>query len=158
MMLDFDVPVTLIEREAALLPGFDPDIQTEVLNQLKQRGLTVYLNATVIESEINEDTCVVTGRKEDEPFTVSSSHVLVSVGRTANTDQLGLSNTNITTDEAGFIEVNDYFQTKESHIYAVGDCIGGKQLAHVASAEGKLAVKHMFDEKVDLTPLSFIPS
>jgi len=158
MMLDFDIPVTLIERESALLPGFDRDIQTEVLNQLKQRGLTVYLDADVTESEINEDTCVVTGRKEDEPFTVSSSHVLVSVGRTANTDQLGLSNTNITTDEAGFIEVNDYFQTKESHIYAVGDCIGGKQLAHVASAEGKLAVKHMFDEKIDLTPLSFIPS
>jgi dihydrolipoamide dehydrogenase len=158
MMLDFDVPVTLIEREAALLPGFDPDIQTEVLNQLKQRGLTVHLGANVTESEINEDVCVVTGRKEDESFTVSSSHVLVSVGRIANTDQLGLSNTNITTDEAGFIEVNDYFQTKESHIYAVGDCIGGKQLAHVASAEGKLAVKHMFDEKVDLTPLSFIPS
>jgi len=158
MMLDFDVPVTLIEREAALLPGFDPDIQTEVLNQLKQRGLTVHLGANVTESEINEDACVVTGRKEDESFTVSSSHVLVSVGRIANTDQLGLSNTNITTDESGFIEVNDHFQTKESHIYAVGDCIGGKQLAHVASAEGKLAVKHMFDEKVDLTPLSFIPS
>ncbi|MGM0523221.1 MAG: dihydrolipoyl dehydrogenase [Bacillota bacterium] len=158
MMLDFDVPVTLIEREEALLPGFDPDIQTEVLNQLKQRGLTVHLNTSVIESKINEDTSLVTGRKDGEPFTVSSSHVLVSVGRVANTDQLGLSNTNITTDEAGFIEVNDNFQTKESHIYAVGDCIGGKQLAHVASAEGKLAVKHMFDEKIDLTPLSFIPS
>ncbi len=158
MMLDFDVPVTLIEREETLLPGFDSDIQTEVLNQLKQRGLTVYLNATVTESDIDEDMCLVTGMKDDTPFTVSSSHALVSVGRVANADQLGLSNTNITIDQAGFIEVNEHFQTKESHIYAVGDCIGGKQLAHVASAEGKLAVKHMFDEKVDLTPLRFIPS
>lgn len=158
MMLDFDVPVTLIEREGALLPGFDHDIQQEVLNQLKQRGLTVHLNANVTDTKVQEDTCVLTGMKDDEAFTVSSSHVLVSVGRVANTDQLGLSNTNITTDKMGFIEVNEHFQTKESHIYAVGDCIGGKQLAHVASAEGKLAVKHMFDEKVDLTPLHYIPS
>jgi dihydrolipoamide dehydrogenase len=158
MMLDFDVDVTLIEREQALLPGFDQDVQREVLNQLKQRGLTVHLNTSVMESEVNEATCLVSAKKENESFTVSSSHVLVSVGRVANTDQLGLSNTNITTDVSGFIEVNEHFQTKESHIYAVGDCIGGKQLAHVASAEGKLAVKHMFDETVDLTPLAFIPS
>lgn len=68
--------------------------------------------------------------------------MLVSVGRSANVEGIGLENTEIV-KEKGFIETNDFFQTKESHIYAIGDCIGGLQLAHVASHEGITAVEHI---------------
>lgn len=75
-----------------------------------------------------------------EEFTAEK--MLVSVGRSANVEGIGLENTEIV-KEKGFIETNDFFQTKESHIYAIGDCIGGLQLAHVASHEGITAVEHI---------------
>src|SRR5699024_2826156 len=75
----------------------------------------------------------------------TSEKVLVSVGREANKADIGIENTNIAV-ENGFIHVNKYYQTKESHIYAIGDVIGGMQLAHVASHEGIVAVDHIADQ------------
>ena len=57
-----------------------------------------------------------------------------------------MENTEIETDSS-FIKVNDVYQTKEKHIYAIGDCIGGVQLAHVASHEGIIAVEHIASER-----------
>lgn len=68
--------------------------------------------------------------------------MLVSVGREANIHSIGLNNTDIEV-ENGSIKTNAFFQTKESHIYAIGDIVGNKQLAHVASREGVIAVEHM---------------
>ena len=68
--------------------------------------------------------------------------MLVSVGRLANVEHIGLDNTEVKV-EKNVIQLNDYYQTAESHIYAIGDVIGGLQLAHVASHEGMLAVEHM---------------
>ena len=70
--------------------------------------------------------------------------MLVSVGSKANVEGIGIENTEIQV-EKGFIETNQYYQTKESHIYAIGDVIGGLQLAHVASHEGITAVEHIAD-------------
>ncbi|GAE46513.1 dihydrolipoamide dehydrogenase of branched-chain alpha-keto acid dehydrogenase [Mesobacillus boroniphilus JCM 21738] len=58
---------------------------------------------------------------------------------------IGLENTEIQL-ERGFIQTNEFFQTKESHIYAIGDVIGGLQLAHVASHEGIVAVEHIANQ------------
>lgn len=68
--------------------------------------------------------------------------LLLCVGREANTQGIGLENTEIEV-ENGFIKVNDSYQTKESHMYAIGDVIGGLQLAHVASHEGLSAIEHI---------------
>jgi dihydrolipoamide dehydrogenase len=72
--------------------------------------------------------------------------MLVSVGRSANVTNIGLENTDIVV-ENGVINTNQYYQTKETHIYAIGDVIGGMQLAHVASHEGIIAVEHMADKQ-----------
>ena len=72
--------------------------------------------------------------------------MLVAVGRTPNTEDIGLNNTKIKTDEKGYIQTNDVYQTDDKHIYAVGDVIGNYQLAHVATKEGIIAVEHMFDQ------------
>ena len=68
--------------------------------------------------------------------------MLVSVGRQANIEGIGIENTEIEV-ENGFIQTRPTFQTKEHHIYAIGDVIGGLQLAHVASHEGIAAVEHI---------------
>ncbi len=61
-------------------------------------------------------------------------------------EDIGLENTDILV-ENGAISVNEYYQTKESHMYAIGDVIGGLQLAHVASHEGMIAVDHLAGKK-----------
>ncbi len=72
----------------------------------------------------------------------TAEKMLVSVGRQANVEGIGIDNTEIEI-ENGFIQTRPTFQTKENHIYAIGDVIGGLQLAHVASHEGIAAVEHI---------------
>lgn len=84
--------------------------------------------------------------EQEEIF--EADKLLLCVGREANTQDIGLENTEIEV-ENGFIKVNDSYQTKESHMYAIGDVIGGLQLAHVASHEGLSAIEHIATGKAE---------
>lgn len=77
----------------------------------------------------------------------SAEKILVSVGRKANIEGIGLDNTDIKVKD-GVILTNKSYQTEESHMYAIGDVIGGLQLAHVASHEGIAAVNHMANRAI----------
>lgn len=83
--------------------------------------------------------------------------MIVSIGRESLTDEIGLTNTSIKV-ENGHIQTNEYYQTNESHIYAIGDCIGGLQLAHVASAEGRVAAEHMNQQNPVTIDSNMVPS
>ena len=143
MLADLDVDVTIVEYAERLIPSEDEEISKELANSLKKKGVQVLTNAKVLAETLKKSNRVKIqveighGRKELE-----ADKVLLSVGRIANTNDLGLENTDIELHD-GKIRVNDFYQTKESHIYAIGDCIGGIQLAHVASREGIIAVEHM---------------
>ncbi len=73
--------------------------------------------------------------------------VLVAIGRTPNTDELGLDQVGITPDERGFIPVDDQLRTAVDHVYAIGDITGGALLAHKASYEGKVAAEVIAGQK-----------
>src|SRR5699024_10346690 len=79
--------------------------------------------------------------------------VMVAIGRKPNVMGLGLQNTSVKFDGKG-IKVNAHYQTAESHIYAIGDCIDTLQLAHVATKEGELAVEHMLNDTSE--PLNYV--
>ncbi|WP_096434735.1 dihydrolipoyl dehydrogenase [Alteribacter populi] len=144
MLADFGVDVTILEYASHVLPLEDEDISKEMKRALKKKGITIVTDARVISDQVEEKDGQVTVPYEHkgETKSVSTEKVLVSVGRAANVDDIGLQNTDIQV-EKGFISVNEHYQTKESHIYAIGDVIGGLQLAHVASHEGIAAVEHM---------------
>jgi dihydrolipoamide dehydrogenase len=72
--------------------------------------------------------------------------VLVSVGRVPNAEDLGLENTKVTRDDKGFIEVDEFQQTQDPAILAVGDIAGGVLLAHKASREARIAVERILGE------------
>lgn len=95
----------------------------------------------------------IQAEKDGKTVTYSAEKMLVSIGRQANIEGIGIENTDIIT-EKGVISVNESCQTKESHIYAIGDVIGGLQLAHVASHEGIIAVEHF----AGLNPHSLDPT
>ncbi|UOR12363.1 dihydrolipoyl dehydrogenase [Halobacillus amylolyticus] len=143
MLADFDVKVTVLEYLPHILPTEDQDVSKEMLKQIKKKGVEIITDAKVLSETLQTDNGVAIQAEVDgETVTYKAERMLVSVGRSANINNIGLENTDIEV-ENGFIQTNANYQTKESHIYAIGDVIGGMQLAHVASHEGMIAVEHM---------------
>ncbi|HEY4553470.1 MAG TPA: dihydrolipoyl dehydrogenase [Bacillaceae bacterium] len=144
MLSDFGVEVTVLEYSDRIVPTEDKDISRELQRLMKKKRVTIVTGAKVLPEtlDIKEGMATISAevKGSEKPFTADK--ILVSVGRQANSENLGLQNTEIVT-ENGLIKVNKHYQTKESHIYAIGDCIGGMQLAHVASHEGIRAVEHI---------------
>ncbi|MBO9129731.1 dihydrolipoyl dehydrogenase [Bacillus sp. 165] len=143
MLADFGVKVTVIEYADRVLPLEDHEVSKEMQRLLKKKGIQVVTGAKVLPDTLVKDNGVMIKalyKEEEKEF--RAEKMLVSVGRQANIENIGLENTDIVV-EKGYIQTNQFFQTKESHIYAIGDVIGGLQLAHVASHEGMTAVEHI---------------
>lgn len=156
MLSDFGAKVTLVEMAERILPGEDADISKEMTRILKKRKVDIITKAKVRTETVSTSQKNVALQVEynNAVHILTAEKLLVSVGRKANIEDIGLHNTSIQIDK-GAIRVNDFMQTKESHIYAIGDVIGGYQLAHVASHEGMLAVNHMVGNVVHpINPLS----
>src|SRR5216684_1653592 len=133
--------VVLVEALETILTGADPDLTRPVMNYAKKAFKEVRLKTKVskmatsgkqIDVEFELD-----GQKKEELF----DRVLVAVGRTPNSENLGLENTKVTLDEKNFIQVNDKQQTSDPAIYAIGDIAGGVLLAHKATKEGRIAAE-----------------
>ncbi|GAA0443778.1 dihydrolipoyl dehydrogenase [Lentibacillus halophilus] len=143
MLTDFGVDVTILEYLGQILPTEDKEIAEEMEKQLSKKGVRVVKEAQVLSETLQKDKGVsLDADTSDGKETFIADKMLVCVGRAANTDHIGLSNTRIAA-LSGSIQTNDFYQTEEPHIYAIGDAIGGMQLAHVASREGIVAVEHM---------------
>jgi dihydrolipoamide dehydrogenase len=144
MFSDFGVKVIVIEYGERILPTEDADVAKEMARLLKKRGVTVITNAKVLSEKMVADDKQVTieAERANEIQTYTADRVLISIGRQANVENIGLENTDIKVVN-GTIKVNEHLQTDEPHIYAIGDVIGGLQLAHVASHEGIYAIEHI---------------
>ncbi|MBB3906778.1 dihydrolipoyl dehydrogenase [Anoxybacteroides rupiense] len=157
MLNDFGVEVTVLEYADRILPTEDRDVSKEVEKVLKQRGIQIVTGAKVLPETLEKGKDVtIKAEHKGEQKAFTAEKMLVSVGRQANVEGIGLENTDIIV-EKGFIQTNEFYQTKESHIYAIGDVIGGLQLAHVASHEGIVAVEHIAGQApspIDYTMIS----
>lgn len=144
LLSDFGVEVTIIENAPHILMTEDDDIRREIEKQFKKRHITILTNANLDISTLSQSYNEISIKVDinNETKTLTAEKMLVSIGREPNIDDIGLGNTAIQI-ENGFIKTSKFYQTKETHIYAIGDVIGGLQLAHVASAEGIIAVEHM---------------
>ncbi|MEH7354102.1 dihydrolipoyl dehydrogenase [Neobacillus drentensis] len=143
MLSDFGVEVTVIEYADRIIPTEDKEISKEMQRLMKKKGIKLVTSAKVLpETLVKDNGVVISAEVKGGVKEFKAEKLLVSVGRQANIEGIGLENTEIQV-EKGFIATNEFFQTKESHIYAIGDVIGGLQLAHVASHEGVVAVEHI---------------
>lgn len=143
LMNDLGSNVTVIEAGKSLIPAEDKDVSKRIQKALEDKGVKFHIGLGLSEETVKVEENNVSITFEDE--TKQFDKVLVSIGRSPNTEDIGLNNTKIET-ENGFIVTNEYYQTKDKHIYAVGDVIGNLQLAHVATKEGLIAVDHMADQ------------
>lgn len=157
MLRDFDVDVTIMEYADRILPLEDKDLSKAMEKALKKKGINIITGSKVLPETLSTESGLsISAQENGTTKEYKAEKMLVSVGRDANTSGIGLENTDIEI-KGGFIRVNEFFQTKESHIYAIGDCIGGMQLAHVASHEGIKAVEHMAGLKPEPIQYDFIP-
>jgi dihydrolipoamide dehydrogenase len=153
MLKDFGVDVTVIEYADRIIPTEDKEISKEMQRLMKKKGIKLVTSAKVLpETLVKDNGVAISAEVKGTLKEFKAEKILVSVGRQANTEGIGLENTEINV-EKGFIVTNEFFQTKESHIYAIGDVIGGLQLAHVASHEGIVAVEHIAGK--DPSPLQY---
>ncbi len=138
--------VVNVEIMPECLPGTDKEIAGALRRELEKQGLKIHLDSKVDEVQMKGKglTVKVSGKFNGE---ISADKVLLSVGRVPNTENLGLERAGVNVEKRGFILVNENFQTSSPNIYAIGDVIGGKQLAHKASYEGECAVEIMAGHK-----------
>src|SRR5699024_3362317 len=141
MLADFGVKVTVVEFLDRILPTEDEAVAKEVEKLLKKKGVIFEKNAKVLGETLEKDKGITVKVELDgKEKTYQAVKMLVSIGRFANTTNIGLENTDIDV-ENDVIKTNEFYQTKEYHIYAIGDVIGGMQLAYVATDEGITAVE-----------------
>lgn len=144
MLADFGVEVTILEVGSSIIPQEDFEIASALTKSLQLKGVQIYTDVKIDWSKLEQtsDSVTVYGDYQEDMKAFTSEKVLLSVGREANVKNIGLENTEAKV-EKGVIVVNEHYQTVENHIYAIGDVIGGLQLAHVASHEGIQAVEHI---------------
>lgn len=143
LLSDFGVEVTVLEYADRIVPTEDHEISKELQRLFKKKKVKLVTSAKVLPESLQiNNGVVIEAEVKGKQQRFSAEKILVSVGRQANIEGIGLENTDIVV-ENGVIETNEFYQTKESHIYAIGDVIGRLQLAHVASHEGIKAVEHM---------------
>jgi dihydrolipoamide dehydrogenase len=143
LLSDFGVDVTVIEYADRIIPTEDKEVSKEMQRLMKKKGVKLITGAKVLpETIVKGDNVTISAEIKGSQKTFEAEKLLVSVGRQANVEGIGIENTDIQI-EKGTVVTNEFFQTKETHIYAIGDVIGGLQLAHVASHEGIIAVEHI---------------
>jgi dihydrolipoamide dehydrogenase len=133
----FGAEVTILEALPRVVPAEDEEISKELLRLYKKRGIDVYLSVKVEKIEKNKDGVLVSFTKADGKVeTKQAEKVLVAVGRAPRTYDIGLDKTKIVPDR-GFVMTNEWMETAEPGVYAIGDIVGGlPQLAHVGSMAG----------------------
>ena len=139
----YGVKVTIVELMPQILPPEDREISQVLTREFKKRKIKVLTGAAVKSLIRGDDKVTVEVHQDSKVTELETDRVLISVGRQATLPD-GFSGE---LDSRGYIKVNNSFQTSIPHIYAVGDIIGGMQLAHLAFEEGWAAVNNIYGEK-----------
>lgn len=149
--------VTVIEYMKQILPPFDADIAKRLKAALTKQGIKIIVGAAATSIEQNADyECVVHYTAKGKEDSVTSSDLLMAVGRAPRLDTVGLDNAGIEYTRKGIV-VDNNMRTNVPHIYAIGDVNGRMMLAHVASFQGLHALHTILGEEDDID-FNVVPS
>lgn len=154
----FGTEVALVEMLPRLLPLEDEEISKQLQRSLKKRGIKTQVGAKVTGVVPSKGGLrIELEREKGGSKSLAAEALLVAVGRAPVTADLGLEALGVRLDR-GYVEVNEFMQTDVPHIYAIGDVVGTPWLAHVASAEGILAVEHAAGQRARPIDYDRIPA
>jgi len=142
--------VTVIEMMPQILPGLDEEVVSHLDRSLRKSGLRIYTSSKVREAQKIDSGWELTVGTEKGDQKVTAQKVLMAVGRVPATDGAGLEEVGIKLNKRAIV-VDDHMRTSVPGVYAVGDVVGGLQLAHKAFEEGKVAAENCcgLDVKMD---------
>lgn len=136
----FEVHNRLVERE-------DEDVALEIQHILENQGVKFQFDSQVQEVSNQDDEVIIQYFQDNANKAEHFDAVLLATGRRANTDELGLENTDVKVDQRGQIIVNEYLQTNVPHIYAMGDVKGGLQFTYISLDDYRIVKDHIFGNK-----------
>jgi len=148
---DLGVDVTVVEALPAILPNEDTDISEIVKLSFEKRGIKIKTSSALKSVTTKENSVsaeIITNEKVE---TINSEKLILAIGIIANTEELGIKDFNIKIDK-GHIVTNEFLETDEKGVYAIGDITDGPWLAHKASHEGILCVEKIAGHK-NLKPI-----
>jgi dihydrolipoamide dehydrogenase len=136
-----------------LVPLEDEEVSKELEKSFRKRGIKSQVDTKLEKLEKTANSVVVTGKNaKGEAVRLEAEMLLVAVGRMPYTEGLGLEGTKVKV-EKGFIQIDEFQQTGEKGVYAIGDVVPTPLLAHLASKEGIVAVEHIAGHK-DVRPIN----
>jgi dihydrolipoamide dehydrogenase len=141
----FGSNVTVVEMMPTLLPGFDADLCKAAADNLHKTGIKVLTGTKVSSAQKTKDgrwNLGLESASAKKGDTLIADKVLVAIGLRPNTENIGLDKAGVKLDPKGFIVVDDRMRTTVGNIYAIGDVVGKKLLAHKASREGHIAAEN----------------
>ncbi|SHG24101.1 dihydrolipoyl dehydrogenase [Ornithinibacillus halophilus] len=147
---NFGTEVTFLEGAKDILGGFEKQMTQLVKKGLKKKGAKIITEAMAKGVEETKDGVTVTYEVKGKEEKIDADYVLVTVGRRANTSELGLEQVGIEMDDRGLVKVDKQCRTNVENIYAIGDIVAGPALAHKASYEGKIAAEAIAGEKSEI--------
>ena len=141
----FGSNVTVVELMPTILPGFDADLCKSAAENLRKSGIKVLVGTKVSSAQKTKTDRWLLGLepadgKKIDP--IECDKVLVAIGLRPNTESIGLDKAGVKLDQKGFIVVDHRMSTTVGNIYAIGDVVGKKLLAHKASREGHIAAEN----------------
>ena len=133
--------VTVIEATSKFLNMLDEDIVAPLLKQCQDSFNSMMTETILDDVQVTPSTLSVRLRQNESIYNRNFDAILIATGRAPITQDLNLSKVGISTNENGFIEVDNNFCTSTKNIYAIGDVIGNPMLAHKGSKEGRIVAE-----------------
>jgi pyruvate/2-oxoglutarate dehydrogenase complex dihydrolipoamide dehydrogenase (E3) component len=142
----FGSQVTVVEMGDRVISRDDDDVSAAVQEILEDEGVKFRMKAECLSARPHADGVAVQVKCDDPPDEEIGTHLLVAVGRVPNTDDLGLEETGIETNEFGYIEVDEYLRTSEPGVWAIGDVNGRGAFTHTSYNDYEIVAANLFDD------------
>jgi len=151
----FGTAVTVVEMQDELFPGEEKKLVNLLTAALRKRGIRITTGVNVTNIKKTQDGLELQYSEAGAQHAVQADAVLAAAGRKPNLQGIDTKKLAIEINQKGELIVDEHMQTSLPHVYAIGDVIGGYQLAHAAYAEGECAVHNILeaDKKLDLTAM-----
>lgn len=154
----FGAKVSMVELLPRVVPLEDEEVSAALEKAFKKRGIEISTSSQVRNFERISGEAKLTIERDGMTTVMNADAVLLSVGRRPLTRQIGLEAAGVQVDEKGYVVVDELMRTSATNVYAIGDIVRTPWLAHVASAEGMLAVDHIAGKPVEPLDYKKIPA
>ena len=151
MFRNLRIKINLINSRSRLLDFLDDESSDAVSYQMRDQGIAIR-HDEVFESIEGQESGVVIQLQSGKQ--IKSDILLWAIGRTGNTDKLGIEHLGLTADSRGYLKVNECFQTETENVFAVGDVVGIPSLASAAYTQGRAAANRILDNETDFCKLA----